>query len=187
MSVAKEAYLKFIDPTLKKSNEMITAFIQKAQSTTAVTDGSGRGISNGLRFIWPSKEVIEEGLCFRFDEFRGNEYCQLLVEEAGTGKLVAITVSKLNTFAREVSDTGDSTGKTDQPQGELAEMWREPGNRATIYDRTLHVADLIEKLNKELVFKVTNERPVKVNPFPDDRAAGKPFSEVVIYDFVLAA
>lgn len=187
--VENKDYFDFLGLDEKKAKEQAESNLEKASKRAAVTDGSGNGVQEGTEFYWPSQEVIDAGLCIDFATYNGNEYCRLIVEEVNENRLIAITLSKLNTLARPVDDNGKPTGKEDQPNGWYAEQWRSPGGRAKILERIQAVRDALntaqkKRGNKHDHCKVDNARDVKVAPFPSDRAAGKAYSVITLVDFL---
>lgn len=180
----KKVYDKFISPDGKNLTEMKKTNKERIDSFITVTDGSGRGIRDGLKFkLWPEK-YVKDATCVNFSEFNGNEFAQILVEDAETGKLVAITASRLNLHVQEVNDNGeDIEGSILEAGGKLAEAWRAPGGRASLKQRLLSCNKAVDEANVEIDHFVVHVESKKCRPYPTDRAANKSYSEVQVCTF----
>ena len=181
----KKAYTSFIAPDGKDVKKIQTRNKTRLESFVIATDGSGRGMRDGLKFkMWP-KAYVEDATCVNFSEFNGNEFAQILVEDAETGKLIAITASKLSLHLQEVNDKGeDVKGSTLEAGGKLAEAWRSPGGRASLKDRLLACCDAVEDSGEDIDHFVVHVETKKCRPYASDRAEGKVYSEVQVCTFV---
>lgn len=181
----KQDYEKFVSPNGKDLKDIRTRNKEKIESTIMITDGSGRGVREGLKFrIWPEK-FVADATCVNFSEFNGNEFAQLLVEDVDTGKLIAITASKLNLHIQEVDDDGkDIQGSILEAGGELAKAWRSPGGRATLKDRMLACNKAVDDADEDIDYFVIHVDDKKCRPYPSDRDEGKKFSTVQVCTFV---
>ena len=179
----KKVYDKFIAPDGKGLTDIKKTNKEKLETFVTVTDGSGRGIRDGLKFIlWPEK-YVKDGTCVNFSEFNGNEFAQILVEDAETHKLVAITASRLSLHVNEVNDSGEDTGTILEAGGKLAEAWRAPGGRATLKQRLLSCCKAVEDAGVDIEYFVVKVEPAKARPFPSDRQNNKNYSDVQVCTF----
>lgn len=189
----KSNYESFIGADAEKRAEKIAANRKKAETFLAITDGSGRGIAEGTEFRWPAIDIIESDLAYNFDVYNGNDFAQVLVEDAKSSTtIIGITSSRLSAFLREVDDKGQRTGNNLQPAGWLAETWRKPGGRETVKARIKFVRDELDKYNAEHAdnpidhFIVKDVHDVKVPLYQSDRDNpnyDKPYSSAQLANF----